>query len=153
MHSVEKQNWYVVFKAAHEFGLVLNFVLTRAHGQVRSCLPSRTWDKNRRLSSVVDNADLDNANRRNLRSRDPLTPRASCGERYGKSPNSGQRRHFRLLDGTYLTVPLDLVQACEFIQVKAPQTRPGQRYIDMNQRKWITVPACEQIDKSVLSIS
>ena len=45
------------------------------------------------------------------------------------------------------------MQGCEFIQVKAPQTRAEQSYIGMNHIRWNTVLACEEIGKSVLPIS
>ena len=47
----------------------------------------------------------------------------------------------------------DLVRSSEFSLVKAPPIRPGQRYIGMNHRMWNTVPACKQVDNSVLHIS
>ena len=41
----------------------------------------------------------------------------------------------------------------KLIPVRAPPTRPGQRYIGVHHRKWNTVRTCEQVDDSVLPAS
>ena len=147
-------------------GLVLNVVVTRVYGlySIEVQVPSRqcSWAVISPQQECHTNTGYDWdgwwwwRQQTYFRSRKTLRPRPTCGKRFGVSANTSKAtpptsrsaitKLSRVSRESTPRAQGDLVRSSEICQVITPPTRPGQRYIGMNHRKWIAVSACERVD-------